>query len=93
VSDEPFSFTDDEIEYLSMMSALTANRLGYPVLVGLNAEETARFMQFSRGFPKHRIHDPAMRQDYLDLYNRHELARLEVIGLTRYVQDHDPARH
>jgi hypothetical protein len=74
-----FSFTDDERAYLSEMRAMSTDASGNEILVGLTLEETAFYMNYTRK----RLtgeHDHQHGERYLELHDKHEQARLEVLG-------------
>jgi len=77
-------FTDDERTYLSDMEAITYDEHGQEVLVGLTREETEDYLELTRKL-KNKSHDERGR--YLELHDKHEMARLEALGakhLTRH---------
>ena len=87
-----FSFTDDERAYLTEMRAITTDAIGNEVLVGLTLEETAFYMDHARQFGTgERDHRNADR--YLELHDKHEAARLGVLGAEIYLRNEDPPRH
>ena len=81
-----FVFTDAEREIRSQDRAIVLNQAGREVLVGLTEEETAVYMDYMRryGLNKRlwtRTHpNPAERETFLELHNRHETARLAPLG-------------
>lgn len=87
-----YEFTDGERAYLAEMRALTTDVEGREVLVGLTAEETAVYMAHSRA----RLAGKPFRagsKKYLGLREKHERARLEVLGAEIFVRTETPQRH
>lgn len=87
-----FKFTDDEINHLKEMRAITTDSDGNEVLVGLTLEETEKYMAHSRAFLS-RDRDFENRELYLKLREKHEKARLEVIGSEIYIRNENPSKH
>jgi hypothetical protein len=87
-----FEFTDSERAYLIEMRAITTDAQGREVLVGLSLEETAVYMAHCRAFLTG-DRDRDGRDAYLRLHDKHERARLEVIGTEHYVRTENPPRH
>jgi len=74
-----FKFTDSERKYLTELRAISKDREGREVLVGLTLEETEFYIQFGRSIvPGEKKHEEADR--YLKLNQKHEQARMEVIS-------------
>jgi hypothetical protein len=87
-----FEFTEHERQSLTMMRALAQDEQGREVLVGLTIEETEELMGHYRRFPKERVPDRE-KQRFRELHDKHEKARLEVIGSEAYLRSHEPPRH
>ena len=69
-------FTEAERQYLTATRSLTADEEGREVLVGLTDEESATLMAHRRGFSAgKRLLDTATLSSWLELAERHELAR------------------
>ncbi len=87
-----FTFTDDERAYLSEMRAISTDANGNEILVGLTLEETAFYMNYTRkritGEDDH-LHG----ERYLELHNKHEQARFEVLGAEIHLRTEKPTFH
>ncbi len=86
-----FAFTEDEKAYLIEMRALTTDSQGQDVLVGLSREETEVYVSHSRAFLRG-DRDRDNRDIYLQLHEKHERMRLEVIGTEHYLRTQNPSR-
>ena len=84
-----FEFTESERAYLKEMRAISTDSQGREVLVGLTVEETALYMAHSRAFLSGN-RDRDNRDAYLRLHDKHERARLEVIGTEHYLRTENP---
>lgn len=74
-----FEFTEIEKEWHTEMRGLAKDGQGRLVLVGLTYEETARLMDHRRAFGRgERRHED--KRAMIELHNKHERARLEIIG-------------
>jgi hypothetical protein len=85
-------FTDEERAYLVEMRAISTDANGKEVLVGLHVYETAFYMDYARSYRKP-DRDPRNRDKYLMLHEKHQLARLQVIGAEHHVRMESPIRH
>ena len=81
-----FSFTDQERASLTEMSAVSKDTNGSEVLIGLTLDETAFYMNYTRHFlaGKNDYHNMAR---YLNLHDRHEAARLRILGMGQYLHN------
>ena len=69
-------FTETERQVLTATRSLTRDDEGREVLVGLTDEESATLMAFRRGFSAdNTLADTATLSSWLDLAEKHELAR------------------
>ena len=69
-------FTEAERQYLTEMGALTRDKEGRDVLVGLTDQESDLLMAYRRRFTSgSRDQDPQNLTIWLELAERHELAR------------------
>ena len=87
-----FSFTDDERAHLTEMRAISTDSNGIEILVGLTIEETAFYMNYTRG----RVagnNDHFGGEKYLQLHDKHEQARLEVLGTEIHLRTEKPTFH
>jgi hypothetical protein len=87
-----FSFTEDERAYLTEMRKITTDARGNEVLVGLTLEETDFYINHTR----QRITGEDNQRNggkYLDLHEKHERARLEILGAEIYLRDENPTLH
>lgn len=87
-----FEFTDDERAHLNEMHAITTNSAGQELLVGLNEEETAFYMQYCREFAVGRRHREDSKR-YLELHDKREKARFAVLGAEIELRNENPPRH
>ncbi|RYG97873.1 MAG: hypothetical protein EON58_08670 [Alphaproteobacteria bacterium] len=85
-------FTDSERAYLMEMRMLTTDSSGQEILVGLTSEETNFYVNFSR-LSRSGDEDPDDTERYLELNEKHERARFEVIGAEAQLRVEDPSRH
>jgi hypothetical protein len=74
------------------MRAITTNAQGREVLVGLTLDETVFYMDFARRFLTDRDRNPENGDKYLELHEKHECARFEVLGTEIYVRNGNPPR-
>lgn len=87
-----FAFTDSERAHLREMRALATDALGREVLVGLTFEETAFYVTYGRDRIKG-ISRPDDGEKYLELHDKHERARLSVLGAENELRNDKPTRH
>jgi hypothetical protein len=83
-------FSDAERAYLTEMRALTTDAQGREHLVGLTLEETAWYMGFVRDEATGRHRDDGDR--YLELHEKHELARFDILGAEHALRHDKPTR-
>jgi len=84
--------TDAERAYFDEMRCLTTDSEGREVLVGLTSEETNTYLALSGNLAAE-ASDPDGRNTYLALHDKHERARLEVLGAEHIVRTENPPRH
>ena len=72
--------SDSEREQLTEMRALSYDSDGREVFIGLTQEETIRYLQHRRKFRTGQ-RDREARAEYLQLHDKHERARLQVLGM------------
>jgi hypothetical protein len=85
-------FTDADRAYLAEMRSITTDSQGREVLVGLTWEETAFYMEYAR----QRINGTHRQDDggrYFELHEKHEFARLSVLGAENELRNDNPQRH
>lgn len=87
-----FSFTYDERANLTEMRAITTDASGKEVLVGLTLEETAFYMDHTRQRSAGK-HDHRNDDRYLELHDKHDGARLSVIGAEIFLRNENPTFH
>ena len=87
-----FEFTEDERGALTESRSITTDAQGQEVLVGLTLDETAVYMMHRRKFLIG-DRDRKNRETYLKLHDKHERARLEVLGTEIYLRNENPPRH
>ena len=74
-----FAFTVSERVWLTEQGAITTDDRGREVLVGLNFEQTAFYMDHSRrSLTKDRECDLDRKKEFLEFDRKHELARVAV---------------
>lgn len=89
-----FRFSDSERVYLTEMRAISTDGDGNEVLVGLSLEETAWYMEHSRRFlTSERDRNSENRARYLQLHDKHEIARLGIVGAEHQLRVDHPSRH
>jgi hypothetical protein len=86
------TFSETEREMLNEMRAITSDAHGNELLVGLTLEETDFYLAHQRDF-RAGIRHSEDRLRFLELHNKHERARCEVLGLEQYVKREDPTKH
>lgn len=87
------NFPDHERAYLLEMRALATDEQGRDVLVGLTHEETEAYLDYARSRLRGN-HNPACSgEDYLRLHEKHEIARLAVLGAETEKRVGDPPIH
>src|SRR5918994_1606441 len=97
--DAPLELTPGEEEALTRDRALTTDSKGRLTLVGLTVEESIWYIEHKRQWLAERIDDTLRRQSrdgrkrYLELYERHEFARLQVIGAEHEVRTENPTKN
>jgi hypothetical protein len=74
------------------MRALNTDTSGNEVLVGLTLEETAFYMTYGRQFLTGN-RDHSNEDKYMALHDKHEAARLGVLGAEIYLRSENPPRH
>ena len=86
--------TAGERSFLEEKRGLAKDENGQEVLVGLTLEETEFYVNYTRKRAAgDREHDPANRERFFALHDKHDLARRQVI-LAENEARHDPsARH
>lgn len=86
-----FEFSEAERVYLKEMRAISSDSQGREILCGLTREETLFYMAHSRAFVSgNRDRDRDNRDEYLKLHDKHELARLEILGAEAYIRNEAP---
>ena len=97
--DVVLELTPGEEEALTRDRALTTNSKGRLTLVGLTVEESIWYIGHKRQWLAERIDDTLRRESrggrkrYLELYERHEFARLQVIGAEHEVRAENPTKN
>jgi hypothetical protein len=97
--DVPLELTPGEEEALTRDRALTTDSKGRLTLVGLTVEDSIWYIEHKRQWLAERMDDTLRRQSrdgrkrYLELYERHEFARLEVLGAEHEVRTEDPTKN
>lgn len=87
-----FRFTDAERIYLTEMHSLATDTEGNEVLVGLTLEETAFLMEHRRKFAAG-DRDRENRARARELSDRHQVARLQVVGAIIEKTNFSPTSH
>ena len=70
--------TDQERETLRAMRAITINDQGHEIFVGLSADESLEFLDFSRR--NEGGEDLSSTKRFMHLRDRHEEARQQIVG-------------
>ncbi|EHK53359.1 hypothetical protein MAXJ12_30672 [Mesorhizobium alhagi CCNWXJ12-2] len=97
--DAPLELTSGEEEALTLDRALTTDSKGRLTLVGLTVEESIWYIEHKRQWLAERVNDTLRRKSregrkrYLELYERHEFARLQVIGAEHEVRAENPTKN
>lgn len=89
---DTFAFTGSERAYLKEIRALSTDSQGREVLVGLTFDETVFYVTYIR----EQANDIRSRDDndkYLELHEKHERARITVLGAENQLQNNSPTRH
>ena len=82
-------FTDADRTYLNGMRALSTDSAGREVLVGLSFEESEFYMAYANQRMQGHKDRPNSKR-YLELSEKHERARLEVLGAETYIRNEKP---
>lgn len=85
-------FTKEEYEHLMQMRAIAIDDVGRETLVGLTEAETLFYLSFSRILGGDNICSEQSAY-YLELSERHERARLAVLGAEVELRALTPTRH
>jgi hypothetical protein len=87
------NFTDAERAWHSEMRGLAVDQEGRAVLVGLTMEESEFYVTHIRKRSSG-DHDrnPVSRTRFLELHEKHEIARLQIIEAENYVRRENPPR-
>lgn len=89
-----FRFSDSEKVYLAELRAISTDEGGNEILVGLTLEETTWYMEYSRrSLTADSDHSSESADRYLQLHDKHELARLGVVGAEHQLRVDNPSRH
>ena len=75
------------------MRAITTDAQGREILVGLSLDETTTYLKLSRDLLTADGGDTDDSDTYLTLHDKHERARLEVLGVEHIVRTENPPRH
>jgi len=87
------TFTDSERAFHLEMRGLTRDMHGQEVLVGLTTEETDFYVtHVRRRAAGDRDRDRANQDRFLELYQKHEFARLQTIGTEVELRRENPTR-
>lgn len=85
-----FAFTDEERARYLETGQIGPDEQGNEIFVGLTLEETAFCMDHKRRFlTPGRVRDPGNKKTFLELMNKHHLARYAVNEL----RNQNPTRH
>ena len=85
-------FSDAERAYLNEMRMLTTDANGQDVFVGLTPDETDFYVSYSR-LSLAGTANPDDADRYLELNEKHEQARLSIIGAEAELRVEKPPRH
>ena len=89
-----FELSDSDREYFTEMRALTRDTQGREVLVGLTFEETVEYVTYSKSSMSGKTtYDPEARDHYLELHDKHQRARFQVLGAEHVLRTENPVRH
>jgi hypothetical protein len=87
-----YIFTDLERIYLTEMRAIATNSKGEEMLVGLTLEETEIYMKYANNL-SHSNPPSNDKAYYLELHDKHELARLSVLSGENQLRIDNPKLH
>jgi hypothetical protein len=87
-----YEFSDSERAFLTEMRAIIKDERGREFLVGRTIEETAIYMTLAHKQLSYHLNHEAS-QTYLKLHEKHESARLQVMGAEAYLRAENPIRH
>lgn len=75
------NLSEGDRAYMIEMRMLSTDQEGNEVMVGLTLDETLRMLEYNRRFlANERDRSESARADYRALQQRHERARLQVLG-------------
>jgi hypothetical protein len=83
--------TEAERAYFSEMSSLGVDGGGAEVLVGLTREESLFYLAYSRG--EAGVKSDESRSRYLDLHEKHQATRLQIVFAEVELRDDAPQKH
>jgi hypothetical protein len=86
------TFSDDDRAYLDEMRAISTDAQDREVLVGLTSEETDFYLSYTRDLSGD-SHTNADTDRYLELHDKHEAARLEVLAGENQLRNDNPPLH
>ena len=84
-----FSFTDKERESLNELNAISNDTSEREILIGLTLEETSFYIDFTRKYLAGEQNYHHLTR-YLSLHDKHEAARLRVLGMAQYLHNIQP---
>lgn len=87
-----FAFTDEERAGRREGRSITTDAQGREVLAGLTLEETAEYMTHVRKVASG-DRDREGRKRYLELHDKHEIARLQALRAEIDLRNDKPTRH
>lgn len=91
MNENTFAFTETEREYLTEMRAIVTDSQGREVLCGLTFAESDFYMSHVRARESgNRDHNRDNRDAFLLLHDKHERARLEILGAEIYIRNEAP---
>jgi hypothetical protein len=85
------NLTDGERAYFDEMRSLGVDSNGNQVLVGLTLEESLFYLAYSRGEAGVKSHEDKSR--YLELHEKHETTRLQIVFAEVELRDDAPQKH
>jgi len=85
------NLTDVERAYFNDMRSLGVDSSGNEVLVGLTLEESLFYLAYSRGEAGAKSHEDNSK--YLELHEKHEATRLQIVFAEVELRDDAPQKH
>lgn len=85
-------FTDGELAHLTEIRSLSTDAYGNVIFVGLTADESSEYKRYVDDFENRHKWEGAGER-YLQLHDKHEVARISVVVAESELRREQPQRH